>query len=356
MSLSALVIRNTCKFIKPVVPIYMFLACIFGLNVIDKASAAPVKRIVIVETMTIPLIQSTTNWYLKKMNELGYVEGDNIQYVILNAEGSEDKAGNILANELNAFRPNLVMTIATLASRASRLLLKDTDIPQVFVLVADPVQEGFVTTLGGKSGTNITGRTHVIPPATKIEVVKQAMKRATQNKKARIGIINSTYPSAIGATAQLLQLGKNSSEFDFINLNFKYHPGADGKQKMQESAMRLLKERRHEFDYLWLAAGPSGSNPVFLKALQETGIPIIFGNNALASKYGAMISIVSGEKINGTAAAKLVDQIFKGESPGNIPITQPDTYIVSVNITTATKVGTVIPSSLLKLAGKNIYR
>jgi putative ABC transport system substrate-binding protein len=41
-----------------------------------------------------------------------------------------------------------------------------------------------------------------------------------------------------------------------------------------------------------------------------------------------------------------VDQIFKGETPGNIPFYQPSKFELSVNLATASHLGLAVPGSL----------
>ncbi len=356
MSDTARFSRGTIRFLKSLLALYFILLSILVLSVTSQSSANSVKRIVVVETMTLPLVQGGTEWFRKGMSDLGYTEGENVEYIVLNAKGNIDRAQNLLNAELEKQKPDMVISVATLASRATRKILKDQDIPQVFFFVADPIKEGFVSAIGEKSGTNITGRTHVVPAMAKIEVVKQSVKPLTSAGPLRVGIIHSSYPSATSDTTQLMTAAKNDPELKFIDLGFDYVPGEEGRTKMLDNAMELIEQRRSEFDALWFAAGPSENDLDFLKALKLKNIPILFSNHDNAVKSGALLAMVSNEQVNGTAAANLADQIFKGQDPSEIPITRPNTYIISLNITTATELGTVIPSTLLELAGKNIYR
>lgn len=46
-------------------------------------------------------------------------------------------------------------------------------------------------------------------------------------------------------------------------------------------------------------------------------------------------------------AAMFVDKIFKGANPGDIPVEQPTTFELVINLATAKTLGLVIPQSLL---------
>ncbi|WP_125911755.1 ABC transporter substrate-binding protein [Kiloniella majae] len=356
MPLSARITKGSHRFIKLVVAIYVLLAFVLSFSVVTQATAQSSKRIIVLETMAVPVLQDATKWFRQGMTDLGYTEGSNVEYVILNAEGNIDKAFSLLEAELKNEQPDMVMSIATLATRASHSLLKGKEIPQVFIFVSYPDQEGFVSAIGQKTGTNITGKTHIVPPAAKLEVVKQALKPLTDKSPLRIGIVNSTYPSALSEAAQLIEIDKQVNELSFIDLNFEYQPGSENRKALRDSALKTIEENRSKYDLLWFATGPIGNDTELLKTLKEKNIPVVFANNTAAVKSGAMISMVSNAEVNGIAAAQMVDQIFKGTKAGDIPVTRPNSYLVSINVTTATELGTVIPSSLLKLAGKNIYR
>ncbi|WP_156176715.1 ABC transporter substrate-binding protein [Kiloniella spongiae] len=356
MPLSARITKGSHQFIKLVVAIYVLLAFALSFSVITQATAQSLKRIIVLETMAVPVLQDATKWFRQGMSDLGYTEGSNVEYVILNAEGNIDKAHSLLEAELNNQKPDMVMSVATLATRATHSLLKDKKIPQVFIFVSYPDQEGFVSAVGQKTGTNMTGKTHIVPPAAKLEVVKQALKPLTDKSPLRIGIVNSTYPSALSETAQLMEINKQVNELSFIDLNFEYQPGSENSDALRESALKIIEGNRSDYDALWFVTGPLGNDSELFQILNEKNIPVIFANNTAAVKSGAMISMVSNAEVNGIAAAEMVNQIFKGTKAGDIPVTRPNSYLVSINVTTATELGTVIPSSLLKLAGKNIYR
>ncbi|WP_417431865.1 ABC transporter substrate binding protein [Kiloniella sp.] len=356
MPFSARITKVSHKFIKLVIALYVALASILGLSVISQVKAEEPKRVVIIETMALPVLQDATKWFRKGMSDLGYLEGKNIEYVILNAEGSPETSSAILTNELNNQKPDMVVSVATLATRESYKILKNQDTPLVFILVSYPEKEGFVGAIGEASGTNITGKTHIIPPQAKVEVVRQALKSLTKKSPMRIGILNSTYPSALSEAAQIMEINKDIEELSFVDLNFEYLPGQENRNALRNNALEIIEKNRSNFDVLWMATGPMGNDDKILKILKEKKIPVIFANNIEAVKSGVMLSMISSSEVNGIATAEIADQIFKGKNAGEIPVTRPNSYLVSINITTATELGTVIPSALLKLAGKNIYR
>lgn len=314
------------------------------------------RHIIIVETMTLPYLQATTSWFRKEMEELGYADGRSVTYSVLNAQGNFDRAKELLSGALGQQKPNMVLSIATLASRASRQLLEGGDIPQVFAIVADPVSEGFVDSVGIHSKTNITGRTHVLPAKAKLEVVAQSVARVQNKNPCRIAVLRSTYPSASSDAQQLLQNADAYPNIEMSELVFDYVAGNKGRERMRLAATALVKANKSKIDGLWLAVGPNELDQDYIRAILELGVPVVYSGNKKAVEAGAMLSLLSTAEINGRSVAALADAIFKGTPAGNIPVTRPETFSVGLNIATATRLGFIIPSNIVELAEGNIVR
>jgi len=217
----------------------------------DFGRAGEKRHVVIVETMTLPFLQSTTAWVRKGLSGLGYKDSEDIEFTVLNAEGKPDRAKQLLSDTLAAEKIDLVVTIATLASRATRQVLKDKDLPQVFAIVADPVVEGFVSAIGEKSGSNITGSTHVVPSEVKLRVVTQSIANLAVSRPFRMGLLRSSYPSAISDARYLFnQVGK-FKEIKLSGLAFDYAPGEAGRVAMRKAALSLVNANADRLDGLW---------------------------------------------------------------------------------------------------------
>jgi putative ABC transport system substrate-binding protein len=108
------------------------------------------KRIFLLETMSVKVVIERSHWFRVQMKELGYREGINMTLKVLKANGSYERAESLLNSALAENKPDLVETNGTLASKAAAKILGDSNIPQLFLTVSDPVGAGLVLCLSSR--------------------------------------------------------------------------------------------------------------------------------------------------------------------------------------------------------------
>ena len=92
--------------------------------------------------------------FMRRINELGYVEGRSLHFEYRSAEGRPELLP-ALAAELVAMKPDVLVTgFGTVAAKAAKAAAGG--IPIVFMAVGDPVGAGVVESLA-RPGGNVTG-------------------------------------------------------------------------------------------------------------------------------------------------------------------------------------------------------
>ncbi len=311
---------------------------------------------VVLETMTLPFLQGTTSWLRRSLTKLGYPDGEKIKYTVLNANGNFENAQSLLSKTMSDQKIDLVVSVATLASRASRKLLDGTDIPQIFAVVADPVSEGFVSEIGAASGSNITGRTHVVPASAKLSIVSQSLAAITKTKPFRVAILRSTYPSAVSDAQKLIAGAEQFQNLVLTDLVFDYMSGDVGRSSMRRDAETLLLENKSSIDGIWLATGPNQLDAEFIKRVGSHGVPIVFVGSTIGIELVGLIGLQSSAEVNGRSVAGVVASVLKGVPAGDIPVIRPERFKAGMNLSTAEKMGVIVPVEVLELVGGNIYR
>lgn len=318
--------------------------------------AALPMQVIVVESMTLPIVQGTTKWIRAQLEELGYREEQDIRFRIINAEGDGARAQDELGQALSEDRPDLVVTVATLASRAGRELLLDSDVPQLFAIVADPVGEGFAPELGAASGSNISGRTHVLGVDTILEQASRILQRP-DGQPFRIALLCSSYPSAVANHRELMSAQSHYANIEIVPITMDYQPGEGGSAAMLEQAVAAIESAEGRFDGLWIATGPSAHDSSFRSGLRaRSGLPLVFGQGIEAVREGALMALSSNDETNGRAVGKMAAAVLNGAPLSDMPIERPTTFVAAVNISTAIGLGVSVPSDLIELAGPNIFR
>jgi putative ABC transport system substrate-binding protein len=276
------------------------------------------------------------------LNELGYVEGQNvaIEYRWANNQG-ERLAG--LAADLASRRVSVIVaaggTRPALAAKAAT-----SAIPIVLAFGADPVRLGLVASLS-RPGGNVTGVTFVTselePKRLEFltELVPQAATVAYLNIDPRSSTQAEQQEGDVRAAARTL--GKNvivleaSSERDF------------------EGAFATFVERR-------AGALVVGTSPLFtsnrrklLALAARHRIPAIYHLREFVRDGGLMSY---GANITGVfhQAGNYVGQILKGAKPADLPVRRSTNFELVINRKTARTLGLDLPAMLFARANEVI--
>ena len=285
-----------------------------------------------------------------QLEDMGYIRGRNLELVILKARGDREMAETLLSAELSRGNPDLVVTIATLASQAAAKLLKDKDVPILFFQVSDPIGAGLIKKVNAPTGTNITGKVFTVSRNAKIEMLLRLVGQTAVPKPIRFGLIHSNYPSA-------LKIEKVRTDIVFVPYEIPYSRFPDGLPTMIGATRKAVEVLADKVDFWIEPLGPLGETREYTQTLlQNSIIPIALGTKLYSMKNGALMHITPNLEASARETALMADQILKGKNPGQIPVTPPAKIDLGFNLTTALNLSIVIPPDMLRLAGENVYR
>lgn len=332
------------------------LMMILILGIFSNGFCNEVAKVILLETMTLPLVQEHSEWFMEQMSAMGYEEGKTINLLKFNGEGSKEKLNSFLDDALKTSRPDLVITNATLASKVAKKRLSGTGIPILFFGVSDPVGSGLIEAIGKPTGNNITGKVHSVPRDTIIELIDQIVSGNSLSRPIRFGYIHADYPSSNGDIEKLKAAAKKQKDMIFVTYKLPYLKGEPGKIVMLGEALAGIVKMENKIDFWWQPRGPLGINPDFTKSvIDHSSIPLLYGATLNSVKMGALINISTNPESQGRETALLADTILNGTNAGSIPPTRPSQLQVAVNLTTATKLKLTIPSEILKMAKGNLF-
>jgi ABC-type uncharacterized transport system substrate-binding protein len=268
----------------------------------------------------------------QRLQELGHIEGRHVTYVYRAAESFDQLAR--LATELVRLRVDVIVTAGPQGVRAAREAT--TTIPIVIANVGDAVAQGFVSSLA-RPGGNVTGLSSLNTElsAKRVEMLRQVLPGVSHVVLLReaVGDANpvrasETAARALGMRVEVLQVRESDelpSAFAAITATrgtaLGVLPGS-----MFTSRLRRIVE---------LAAAGR------LPAIYPDSRYVLAGG---LMSYGPNITDLYRR------AAGYVDRILKGASAGDLPVEQPTTIELAINVRTAGTLGITVPPAVLARA------
>ncbi|MCG8566338.1 MAG: hypothetical protein MI747_14770 [Desulfobacterales bacterium] len=311
------------------------------------------QRILVLETMTAPIVQEFTRSFIARFNQL---HGSRAPKIIkFNAQGDGSQARAFLARESTSHPPDLVVSVATLAAKASKAMLGHTQIPQVFMCVTDPVGAGLIPSLD-QAADNMTGKAHYIPAETKINMILKILGPQLGERPIRFGYIYTDYPADLSDYERLQDAARTIKNIVFVPRKIAYQPIAQNKKQLLEHVRDAARELQGKIDYFWSPRGVLAVLPDHDKLLLDfPQSPLLVGATENSVKMGALVHITGDPKSQARDVATLCHAILNGKSPGDIAPSLPRDIQFSVNLKTAIRLNMPIPSDILELAKGHIH-
>ena len=275
----------------------------------------------------------------KGLRELGYTNGQNIAIEYRYDEGKHDRLP-ALAAELAALKPDVIVAIGTPAALAAKGATKT--IPIVFTRVGDPLVVGLVRNLA-RPGGNVTGvmlLTYELS-AKRLQLLREVVPGVTH-----IGVLwNPTFAPA-GIELKEVEGAARSSGLRLQSVTAR-SPG-----EFEGALLTMTRERVGAITVLTdTMFTEQGKRLVALVA--KSRLPAMFVRSELVDAGGLMSYGTNYADVH-RQAARHVDKILKGARPGDLPVEQPTTFELVINLKTAETLGLELPQSLLGRADRVI--
>lgn len=279
--------------------------------------------------------------YKKKMEEIGYRQGDNVIYDQRTATTKEELA--VAVQELAAGGADLIHTYSTPATQAAYLGTKDlaNPIPVVFGSMGDPLISGVVKDTR-RPGTNVTGVASLSTQLTgrRLELLKRV------KPGARRVAMPHTAPELgdVAADKSVVIAQETADKLDIKLLLFPVESSGDN----QVAAKKITRDLADGIvvggdSLVW-----SGLDAYIARALAEKLPLAAFDINQVAR--GALIGFGPDYRVSGEQSALISHKILRGKPPGVIPVEVPQKLILAVNLNTAKAIGLEVPQEILQEA------
>jgi len=273
----------------------------------------------------------------KGLSEEGFIEGRNVAIEQRWGDNQSDRLAGLAADLLR--RRPAVIVLNTPALEAVRTA--DPTVPIVFVVGDDPVKMGLVASLNRPEG-NLTGVTFF---------------GGSLLGTKRLQLLHELVPNA-GVVAVLLDPENPSFEVPSIEtaahvLGLRIVPVRAASERDLDAAFARIVET---------GAGAMlfGGGPVLRSQLEK--VVALAARHAIPTIYELRDYVEAGGLISYAAsfpgayrqAGIYAGRILKGAKPSDLPVLQPTTFELAINLKTAKTLGLTVPDKLLVAADEVI--
>jgi putative tryptophan/tyrosine transport system substrate-binding protein len=275
------------------------------------------------------------------LSETGYVEGQNLAIEYRWAEGRYERLP-ALAADLVGRNVDVIVTSGGGQNAVVAAKSATSTIPIVAVMGDDPVATGLITSLA-RPGGNLTGVSFLV-----VELMPK-----------RLQLLSELVPQA---RVVALLVNPNNENTQHIMRDVQEAARATGLQ------LPILKAgTESEIDAAFAAlvqhqggALVVGADPFFTDRREQ--VVALAARHAVPVIYGVRENVAAGGLISYGASLKGIfrqlgiyaGKILKGAQPADLPVQQPTTFELVVNLTTAKALGLTVPHSMLMRADEVI--
>ena len=280
--------------------------------------------------MSHPALDAVLENTKKELTQQGYIEGQNVQYIIKNANGQMTSTSGI-SSDLASQKLDLIIAVATPMAQA---VVKNAKCPVVFAAVTDPVGAGIVKSLQGEK--SITGTSDAWPYEDQLKLIKQITPGAK-----KLGIIFD--PGSPGAKYGMTEIHKYAPAIGFELLERAVNSTNDVYAAAQDLSTKV--------DALFLSSDNTviSGMAAALKVAKERKLPLYVGDSGTVEK-GGLAAVSVGYAALGTETGKLAVRVLKGEQ--NIPVYISKGTEIYINSKSAELMGVQVPDEVTKKATK----
>jgi len=268
----------------------------------------------------------------KEFAKLGYVEGKNIEFERLAAQGKLDRLPGFI-NDLVAKHVDVIVTASYPAAAAAKERAGST--PVVVTFSGDPVATGLAASLAHPGG-NITGVSEI----------------AAELSTKRLAVLKEAVPS-VHAVAVLW----NADDF---GMTLRYQAAEVEAKRAGMLIVPLGVHAPDDFDTAFLEMTKKPPDAILMVTdvltnlnrkrvidfAAEHRLPAIYEYANLVHD-GGLLSYGPDQRTIFERAAALTDRILKGAKPANLPLELPSRFELALNLKTAKVLGLPIPESIL---------
>jgi ABC-type uncharacterized transport system substrate-binding protein len=292
------------------------------------AQSNKVARLGLLASSTAETFAASLKIFRKSLQELGWVEGQNLTIEARYAGAHYDQLP-ALAAELVKLEVDVILTLATPAIQAAKRAT--TTIPIVFETLGDAVSAGLVSNLA-RPGGNVTGWSGFAPELSgkRLELIRELLPAAT-----RVGLLANRANAATTAVLRTTEAAAQQLRLQLLVADVQT-PAS-----LTAAFETLVRARREAFV---VAADPMlfSQRRRIVELAARHRLPAVY-EYRLFAELGGLLSYGPDTYERFRRMAVYVDRILGGARPGDLPVEQPRTFELVLNLATADRLRLAVP-------------
>ena len=275
-----------------------------------------------------PSLDNCREGFIAGLAEAGYVEGDNVKFIVQNAQadmGLTQQIAQQMAQECD-----LICAIATPIAQAAVNACMDNGKPVIYTAVSDPVA-AMLANAEGKSSLNVTGSCDLLPVEAQLKLIRSFMPEAKT-----IGILYTT--SETNSESQLKLYQDLAPAYGFEIAPMGISTGADiplacdSLLPKVDCLSNLTDNTVVSYLALILDKANAAGKPVFGSEIEQVK------NGCVASEGVEYIAL-------GKATGKMAAEVLGGAFAGDIAFISSEGGDMSYNPAAAAALNITIPEA-----------
>lgn len=287
--------------------------------------------------------QAVSAGFKAEMQAMGYIEGQNVQYVYAKVDDPGPQSPDHLAaaQALVDAKADVILAITTPGANVAQEATATSQTSVIFYGIGDPVKAGHVKDLQHPGG-NMTGITLGIEgtptEGRRLEWLKQIVPDVKR-------IYVPYNPNDVLVVQSMKTLQEAADKLD-IELLLR-------ETTSQEESQAAIESIPDDADAVFPVAGLA--DRIFAQFYTQVGAVALerklpFSTPArLVNPDGVLMSFGPEYDAIGRQAAKMCDQILKGVKPADMPVEIPQ-FFLTINLVTAEAIGLTIPDPIIQQA------
>jgi len=220
-----------------------------------------------------------------------------------------------------------------------------TEIPVVFMIVADPVGAKVVAGYESSNRTNATGTRNRVPETVQLKAI-----RAYRPFK-RLGLVYNRNELNSVLNADKIAALATDMEFELISHEMPLRENGKPSADDIPAALSVMKEAEVEFVYVGSSSFLMANRDRFTGEALKMGLPVAAAYEAMATKSHALVAVASRYYSVGRLAGFQTEQILaKDIPPIAIPIRSLSRFSYVINMESARRLAAYPPISVLRYA------